>query len=161
MRLTKSLSSRRGFTLIEILIVVVILGILAAIVIPQFANASTASKVSSVQTTAQTLRGAVQLYYYQHNDKLPPADQFWTLMTTQTDAQGNAYVVGTSTTGPFGPYVQSVPLNALNGSSTVIDAGLAPGSTCTTACAFEYEYSSGTGNGVVRGTGADFLTIVP
>jgi len=36
--------SRRAFTLVEILIVVVILGILAAIVIPQFANASQAAK---------------------------------------------------------------------------------------------------------------------
>ena len=91
---TRNRSARKGFTLIEILIVVIILGILAAIVIPQFANATTDTKTAGVQTTAQTLRGAVQLYYYQHNDKLPPADQFWTLMTTQTDAYGSPYVAG-------------------------------------------------------------------
>ena len=161
MKLGKRPDAARGFTLIEILIVVIILGILAAIVIPQFANASTASKVSSVQTTAQSLRGAVQLYYYQHNDKLPHVDQFWTLMTTQTDAQGNPYVAGTSTTGPFGPYMQSIPLNAINGSSTIIDAAAAPGSAVTSACGFEYDYNGGAGNGVVRGTGTDLLTVVP
>ena len=150
-----------GFTLIEILIVVVILGILAAIILPQFAGATAATKVSSVETTAQTLRGAVQLYYYQHNDQLPPIGQFWQLMTTQTDANGNAYVPGTSTSGPFGPYMQSIPLNAINSASTVIDAALAPGSTLTTACGYEYDYNSGAGNGVVRGTDVDALTIVP
>lgn len=154
-------SSARGFTLIEILIVVIILGILAAIVIPQFTNASTDSKIASVQTTAQTLRGAVQLYYYQHNDKLPPAAEFWTLMTTQTDVAGNAYVAGTSTTGPFGPYMQSVPANALNGASTVFDAAVAPGSAVSTACGYEYDYNSGAGNGIVRGTAVDGVTIVP
>src|SRR6185312_693111 len=111
-RQTKNLLSR-GFTLIEILIVVIILGILAAIVIPQFTNATTSSKTSGVQTTAQSLRGAVQLYYYQHDDTLPSAANFWTLMMTQTDSKGNPYVVG-STTGPFGPYMQSIPQNLLN-----------------------------------------------
>ncbi|MEM9111640.1 MAG: prepilin-type N-terminal cleavage/methylation domain-containing protein, partial [Planctomycetota bacterium] len=47
---------RKGFTLVEILIVVVILGILAAIVIPQFTNASEAAKASSVLSQLQTLR---------------------------------------------------------------------------------------------------------
>jgi general secretion pathway protein G len=154
-------ASARGFTLIEILIVVIILGILAAIVIPQFANATTNSKTAAVQTTAQTLRGAVQLYYYEHNDKLPPADQFWTLMTTQTDANGNAYASGTSTNGPFGPYMQSIPSNALNGSTVVSDAAIAPGAMVSSSCGYEYDYNLGAGNGVIRGTAADGLTVVP
>jgi general secretion pathway protein G len=153
-------ASARGFTLIEILIVVIILGILAAIVIPQFANATTDTKTAGVQTTAQTLRGAVQLYYYQHNDKLPPTDQFWTLMTTQTDAGGNAYVSGTSTSGPFGPYMQSIPNNALNGSTAVVDAAIAPGASVGSSCGYEYDYNNGTGNGVIRGTAADGMTVV-
>jgi general secretion pathway protein G len=161
MKLSKRRSSARGFTLIEILIVVIILGILASIVIPQFTNASTSSKTSSLQTTAQSLRGAVQLYYYQHNDTLPPANQFWTLMTTQSDAYGNAYVAGTSTSGPYGPYMQSIPYNALNGASTVFDAAVAPGSTVSTACGFEYDYNSGSGNGTVHGTALDGKTVVP
>ncbi|HEY2584799.1 MAG TPA: prepilin-type N-terminal cleavage/methylation domain-containing protein [Tepidisphaeraceae bacterium] len=154
-------SSARGFTLIEILIVVIILGILAAIVIPQFASATTNTKTASLQTAAQTLRGAVQLYYYQHNDKLPPADQFWTLMTTQTDANGNPYVAGTSATGPFGPYMQTIAPNALNGATTVVDAAIAPGATVSSSCGYEYDYNSGAGNGVVRGTAADGVTVIP
>jgi general secretion pathway protein G len=150
----------RGFTLIEILIVVVILGILAAIVIPQFNNATTSSKSTSVSTTAQTLRGAVQLYYYQHNDTLPPAANFWTLMSTQTDANGNPYT-SSSTSGPFGPYMQSIPLNALNLASTVIDANVAPGSAVSSACGWEYDYNSGTGNGMIHGTNSDFKSVVP
>jgi len=161
MRLGKRQESVRGFTLIEILIVVIILGILAAIVIPQFTHATTDSKTSALQTTAQTLRGAVQLYYYQHNDKLPPTGQFWTLMTTQTDSNGNAYAAGTSTTGPFGPYMQSVPTNALNGATTVFDAAVAPGSTVSQTCGFEYDYNSGAGNGIVHGTAVDGVTVIP
>ena len=150
----------RGFTLIEILIVVIILGILAGIVIPQFTNATTSTKTSSVQTTAQTLRGAVQLYYYQHGDTLPPVAQFWTLMSGQTDANGNAYVAGTSTSGPFGPYMQAIPLNALNQASTVIDAAVAPGTATGTNCGWEYDYRGGLGTGIIHGTDVDFQTVI-
>jgi general secretion pathway protein G len=150
----------RGFTLIEILIVVIILGILAAIVIPQFTNATTSSKTSGVQTTAQSLRGAVQLYYYQHDDSLPPAVNFWTLMMTQTDSKGNPYVSGTSATGPFGPYMQSIPQNLLNNSTLVIDANVAPGSQTASTCGWEYDYNGGVGTGTIHGTDVDLKTIL-
>lgn len=60
-----------AFTLIEILIVVVILGILAAMVIPQFADATQQSQISTIKSTLQTLRGQVELYRVQHDGVMP------------------------------------------------------------------------------------------
>jgi len=54
---------RRGFTLIEILIVVVILGILAAIVVPQFVNAADEANDAAMRSQLQTLRGQCELFY--------------------------------------------------------------------------------------------------
>ena len=53
---------KKAFTLIEILIVVVLLGILAAIVIPQFSDASDEAKIAAQDSDMHTLRGQVQLY---------------------------------------------------------------------------------------------------
>jgi prepilin-type N-terminal cleavage/methylation domain-containing protein len=53
---------RKAFTLIEILIVVVILGILAAVVVPQFTNAAEDANDAAVRTQLQTLRGQIELY---------------------------------------------------------------------------------------------------
>lgn len=72
-------SLRRGFTLIEILIVVVILGILAAIVIPQFTNASQEAAESSVKSQLQTVRSQVELFRVRNNGNLPA--NFADLMT--------------------------------------------------------------------------------
>jgi general secretion pathway protein G len=59
-------AARNAFTLIEILIVVVILGILAAIVIPQFTNAADDANESGVKSQLQTLRSQVELYRAQN-----------------------------------------------------------------------------------------------
>jgi type II secretion system protein G len=63
--------NRRGFTLIEILIVVVILGILASIVVPQFSNASQEATASSIRSQLQTIRGQVELFRVRNAGALP------------------------------------------------------------------------------------------
>ena len=111
---------RGGFTLVEILIVVIILGILAAIVIPQFTNASTSARVASLQGQLQTLRATIQFYKLQHNDKLPDlVTNQWSQMMTTTNVSG---AVDVTATGIYGPYLQSTPANPLNNFNTVAAA---------------------------------------
>ncbi len=62
---------RKAFTLIEILIVVVILGILAAIVIPQFTQASTDAQIGNVKTQLNTIRNQVEMFRVRNNGNYP------------------------------------------------------------------------------------------
>ena len=109
----------RGFTLVEILIVVIILGILAAIVIPQFTNASNDARNNSVASTLQTLRSQIELYKIQHADA-PPVDatNFLTKMMNASNTTGTTVAGGTDTLHTLGPYIQAAPVNPANGAST-------------------------------------------
>ena len=109
--------TKKGFTLVEILIVVVILGILAAIVIPQFSSASSEARMSSVQSNLQAVRSQVQLYKIQHGDQLPglvAGVSFVQAMTQKTDVNGNL-----DAAGAYGPYLQKIPENPYTETSTV------------------------------------------
>ena len=128
-----------GFTLVEILIVVVILGILAAIVIPQFTSASESAKASSLVSQLQTIRSQLELYQVQHNGDYPTLATLqtgdpdnWTGLSTQTDVDGAA---GTD----FGPYLQKAPVNPFTGTSNVI------ASTGTAAATVGWLYNETTG----------------
>jgi general secretion pathway protein G len=102
---------RRAFTLIEILIVVVILGILAAMVIPQFVDASGNANDASLRTTIQTVRSQVELYKVQHND-------------TYSDLATNGWTDLIS-----GDYLQAAPKNPMlaAGSNTTVAAAVTSG----------------------------------
>ncbi|MGD0463800.1 MAG: type II secretion system protein [Tepidisphaeraceae bacterium] len=143
-------NTRQAFTLVEILIVVVILGILAAIVIPQFTNASQNARESSLQSTLQTLRSQIQFYKMQHGDTLPNLVTNWDPFTGSTTYGNPAQT--------FGPYMQAAPVNTMNGNSNVIDGTVALGGatapTVSTACGFVYDYNSGAGSGQIYGTDA-------
>jgi general secretion pathway protein G len=127
-------SNRKGFTLVEILIVVIILGILAAIVIPQFTNASTDARKNSLTSQLQTVRSQLELYKLQHNDRLPTfagatADLQWEQMTLKTDVNGST---NAATGVDFGPYLQQTPTNPLNSNSRVATGAV----DATTSSAF-------------------------
>lgn len=107
----------RGFTLVEILIVVVILGILAAIVIPQFTSASESAKASSLVTQIQTIRSQLELYQVQHNGMYPLLGELqndWAPMVQTTDlpdGSGPSFTGLGAANSPFGPYLQQPPSN--------------------------------------------------
>jgi general secretion pathway protein G len=120
------MKSRSGFTLVEILIVVVILGILAAIVIPQFTEASTEAKTSALVTDLQAMRSQIELYKVQHNDNLPGVSNGTHLATgTDFDAAMTGYtdIFGITTTqadpNGYGPYLQKIPTNQFVDSDVV------------------------------------------
>ena len=113
MRGTKTRGPLKAFTLVELLIVVVILGILAAVVVPQFSDASSDSTLSALKTNLRTIRGQIESYRLQHNGNFPiNTAQFDRQMTEQTDADGSS---GTK----FGPYLQSIPDNPFDNSNAI------------------------------------------
>jgi len=104
MRSFSSTRVRQGFTLIEILIVVVILGILAAIVIPQFTDASQEAASSNLRSQLQTIRSQIELYNVQNPatpfDAATPLATFWDDLV-------------------HGNYLQSEPTNPLTANPAV------------------------------------------
>ena len=98
-----------GFTLVEILIVVIILGILAAIVIPQFTEASNDARASALASDLQTVRSQLELYKVQHLDTYPAKATVADQLTKRTNQAGT--IGDDANTYPYGPYLQKFPTN--------------------------------------------------
>jgi prepilin-type N-terminal cleavage/methylation domain-containing protein len=109
-----------AFTLIELLIVVAIIAILAAIAVPNFLEAQTRAKVSRVQADIRSLATAIEAYAVDHNEYMPffggPIDgkvgeQQIYLLTTPV-----AYI----TTIPLDPFQATFPMTSTNPSKNYI-----------------------------------------
>jgi general secretion pathway protein G len=130
-------SHQSGFTLVELLIVVVILAILATILVPQFSNDGQSAKSSNVLTELQIIRVQLQYYASQHVAGYPTVGQMWTNMTSKTNLDGTT--TGTPTIGPF---LQQAPVNPFTGVSTVVDGSVTTAGSATTG----WLYNANTGN---------------
>ncbi len=120
MRNQIKLSCRSGFTLVEILIVVVILGILAAIVVPQFTSAAAESRDSSIKMNLNRIRQQLEIYKEHHDGNYPTLVDIEAQLTGASDVDGAPLPLGTP--GAFGPYIREVPLNA-NSNGRVVGNG--------------------------------------
>ncbi len=141
--------TQRGFTLVELLIVVIILAILAAIIVPQFTAATDDATQSAYDTNIANVRSAIDLYRQQHGE-YPGAvtstgagcpagstnatgavgePAFLAQLRNYTNTGGIA-CTGTSTAFKYGPYLKdALPINPLgvttpNNTVTVVTAGI-------------------------------------
>ena len=123
------MKKRRAFTLVEILIVVVLLGILAATIIPMVANSTMSAKYSALALDLQMLRRYILVYKAQHLEAAPgypdgatgqaPTEQaFLDQIMTASKSNGQTAPVGTAGF-ERGPYLTKIPKNPLNGKNSV------------------------------------------
>jgi general secretion pathway protein G len=96
-----------GFTLIEILIVVVIMAILAAMIVPQFRDSTQDAKANTAVFNLKTMRYQIELFKAQHGWTVPNAAL--SDLTTATTYKNKT----------CGPYIQAIPENPVTGSKAV------------------------------------------
>jgi prepilin-type N-terminal cleavage/methylation domain-containing protein len=119
----------RAFTLVEILIVVVLLGILAVVVLPLIAGSAISARESALAHDVQMMRRYVLIYKAQHLEvgpgypngdttQAPTEAAFLDQTTLSSNESGQTAPVGTP---GFvrGPYLMKLPVNPLNHKNTI------------------------------------------
>lgn len=116
---------RRAFSLIELVIVIVIIGVLAAIAVPRLSRGATTAGENALAANLAVIRNAIELFQVDHNGAYPSLAKLEDSLTKYSDITGG-------TTGDrdvangiiFGPYMRAVPplpVGANKGKATFID----------------------------------------
>jgi len=109
--------ARTAFTLVEILIVVIILGILAAIVVPRLSDVTAISRETNLKENLSKIRVNIQVYRAEHN-LFPTAADFGRQLTKPTNFAGEV-ADARDADHRFGPYLEQMPANPITNVATV------------------------------------------
>jgi len=113
-----------GFTLMEILILIGVMGILAAVIFPEYSRATTQGRNAALLSDLRMFRHAIELYRLDHDGVDPGVggNASWAqCLLVETDGGGNVYTDAMAGAGvkSFGPYLDELPANPFNGLDTV------------------------------------------
>ncbi|MEE9404877.1 MAG: hypothetical protein V3V20_08285 [Algisphaera sp.] len=92
-----------GLALVELVIMLVMLGLVAAIAVPRLGKAASHDQTLSVRGDLATLRNAIELYAADHNGAYPALNTFALQLTQTTNDHGQPAATG------HGPYLQAIP----------------------------------------------------
>jgi prepilin-type N-terminal cleavage/methylation domain-containing protein len=129
----------KGFTLVELMIVVSILGILSALAFPSFQDHITLSRENAAKSTLQVFRAQIELYKYQHDGLAPgyinTTQAPYSIFTYQFIGTSSVIGMASSSKIPnatycYGPYLMALPANPFNDQTSII---YVPYSTGTSA----------------------------
>jgi prepilin-type N-terminal cleavage/methylation domain-containing protein len=95
----------RGFSLIELLVVIVIIAILAAILFPVFAQARQKARLTSCLSNLKQLGTALSMYAQDYDERLAPHVDRWPKGTPSPDSSTS--VVANRLKAAWGPYVKN------------------------------------------------------
>jgi len=132
--------AQKGFTLIELMIVVAIIGILAAVAIPAYSDYTAKAKVSEVSSLSGPARQAIAQAFNEGTLKganqealgLPAADKITSKYVKTVTAAGDAT---DGTKGTVTVELQGTSNAAIDGKTVVYNIACVEGAQCTTAYA--------------------------
>lgn len=139
---TKPLSRIPGFTLVELLIVAIMLAILAAIVVPQFASTTSEGEDAALKSNLAAIRSAIDLYRQQHGEfpaisassggtctggtagtgAAESTEAFTDQLTRYTNASGQSCTLPVGGNFALGPYLKTdaMPENPVTKSGAIV-----------------------------------------
>lgn len=120
---------KKGFTILELLIVIMVISILIGIALPRFRSMQDEGNIAKAKGELRTLQMAVESYYLHNNNTYPPESVTWQTALTGTTPK----IISSALTDPFNGAVQyGYDLEATNSDYYVIYS-LGPAGTCTAA----------------------------
>lgn len=113
----------RAFSLIELVIVVVIIGVVAAIAIPRMSSAASRASDAAIQADIAAFQRAIDLYAAEHANRSPAHDADGNVNTDDgmfvSRLISKSSLEGDTGSGVFGPYLLAIPVNTFNNLDTV------------------------------------------